>query len=203
MSMEIISPAAMLLFFQTYKVTGPTFSTGRVLLALWLLHYLNRSVLSVILSPGMTSSRLDTVVYSMFFNLVNAGWIGHDLGLLNAEQFTFTPKIVVGIALFAIGMAVNISSDYYLQSIRRAKAGGVQYILPEWGLYKYIVCPNYAGETVEWIGYSILLGKESGWSFVVWTICNLWPRARTNLLWYKEKFGTKVGNRKAIIPGVL
>ena len=111
---------------------------------------------------------------------------------------------MVGLVMFILGMAVNISSDYHLQSERRQKGGaGGQYILSEWGLYRYIVSPNYAGEILEWTGYAILLGRESAWSFVGWTICNLGPRARTNLAWYKEKFGDKVGNRKGIIPGVI
>jgi 3-oxo-5-alpha-steroid 4-dehydrogenase 1 len=204
MCMEIVSPATILLFFQTYKLRGPYASTGHVLLGLWLIHYVNRSVLSVILSPGMKSSRLDTVIMSIFFNLVNAGWVGHDLALLNTETFTFSLKTIIGLVMFILGMAINISSDYHLQSERRRKGGASgRYILPEWGLYKYILSPNYAGETVEWTGYAILLGRESGWSFVVWTICNLGPRARSNLAWYKEKFGDKVGNRKSIVPGVI
>jgi 3-oxo-5-alpha-steroid 4-dehydrogenase 1 len=204
MCMELVSPATILLFFQTYKLRGPSLSTGHVLLGLWLIHYINRSVLTVVLSPGMKSSRLDIVLSSVFFNLVNASWVGYDLALLNAETFTVSLKTMVGLVMFILGMAVNISSDYHLQSERRRKGGaGDQYILSEWGLYKYIVSPNYAGEVVEWTGYAIMLRRESVWSFVVWTICNLGPRARSNLAWYKEKFGDKVGNRKGMIPGVI
>ena len=204
MCMEIVSPTTILLFFQAYKLHGPYLSTGRVLLGLWLIHYINRSVLSVILSPGMKISRLDIVFSSMFFNFINASWVGHDLALLNAEEFTVSLKTIVGLVMFILGMVVNVSSDYHLQSERRRRGEtGGQYILPEWGLYKYIVSPNYAGEILEWTGYAILLGRESGWSFVAWTICNLGPRARSNLAWYKKKFGDKVNNRKGIIPGVI
>jgi len=152
----------------------------------------------------MKSSRLDIVFFSISFNFIIAGWVGYDLALLNAETFTFSLKTIVGLVMFIMGMAINTSSDYHLQSERRRKGGaGGQYILPEWGLYKYIVSPNYAGEIIEWTGYAIMLGRESVWSFVVWTICNLGPRAGSNLAWYKEKFGDKVGNRKGIIPGVI
>lgn len=200
--MEIWSPIMAALFFNAYKAAGPPVSTGRVLYGLWLLHYANRAVISPFLSPRMASSRLDIVVMSAFFNCVNGAWVGHDLGVLNSQEFMLSQKVLVGLALFFVGWTINLSSDYHLQSARR-KSRSDEYILPEWGLYKYIVSPNYAGETVEWIGYSVILGMESGWQFVIWTICNIWPRARTNLVWYREKFGTKVGNRKAIVPGVF
>ena len=201
--MEIVSPIMAVLVYQTFKLPGPSLSTGLVLLALWLVHYSNRAVFSVLLSPGMKKSRLDTVLESIFFNIINAGWVGYDLGHLSREQFALTPSTVVGLIMFGAGMTINISSDYYLQGIRRKKGDGNEYVLPDWGLYKYILSPNYAGELLEWIGYAVMLNRESGWVFVLWTICNLGPRARTNLRWYKEKFGDKVGNRKSMIPGVI
>jgi len=203
MCQEIVSPITVVIFYEAFKVRGPTLSTGLVLLALWLIHYANRACLSVLLSPGMKESRLDTVLESTFFNLINAGWVGYDLGHLNTVQFDLTPRTLVGLLMFGAGMAINISSDYYLQGVRRKNGDGGKYVLPDWGLYKYILSPNYAGETLEWIGYAILLNRESGWVFVLWTICNLGPRARSNLAWYKEKFGDKVGNRKSLIPGVI
>lgn len=203
MFMEAMSPITVLLFFNTYKNPGPSLSKGQVLLGLWLLHYLNRSVVSVILSPGMKSSRLDTVLMGFFFNFVNAGWIGYDLARLNTDDFNFTNGTIFGLTMFAAGMAINISSDYYLQSIRRRKGKSEEYVLPDWGLYNYIVSPNYAGEIVEWIGYALMMGRESGWSFALWTFCNLAPRAKSNLAWYKEKFEGKIGNRKSLIPGVM
>ena len=199
---EIFSPLFVYLFFQAYKASGPVLSKGSVLLVLWLVHYWNRAVYSVVVSPGMTSTRLDTVFMAVFFNIVNAGWCGHDLGQANAEPLLLTPRTIIGLALFALGMTINISSDAHLRSLRRQKGKRGEYVLPEWGLFKYILSPNYAGEMIEWTGFAILLGRDSGWAFVIWTVCNLAPRARTNLAWYKEKFGAKVGNRTGIIPGV-
>jgi 3-oxo-5-alpha-steroid 4-dehydrogenase 1 len=202
MLMEIVSPVTVLLFFSTYQQSGPSVSTGRVLLALWLAHYSNRAVISPLMAPGMSNSRVDIVFYSALFNFVNAAWIGHDLGFLNSQEFTLTPRTQLALGLFAMGLLINLSSDYYLQSVRREKGNRSQYILPEWGLYKYILSPNYAGEIVEWIGYAMLLREDSGWFFLAWTICNLAPRARSHLAWYKEKFGAKVGSRRALIPYV-
>ena|SRR5579862_643574 len=202
MTQEIIAPIAAITTFIAYKLGGPPVSKGNVLLGLFLVHYLNRAVISVLLSPHMRSTRIDTVLMSISFNVVNGGWMGYDLGQLNGEPFIITPWTLLGFALFLGGWLANVSSDYHLQSIRRKKQDRGEYVLPEWGLYKYIVSPNYASEMVEWTGYALMMGKESSWVFVLWTFCNLAPRARTNLYWYREKFGEKVGNRKALIPGI-
>ena len=202
MCMELVSPVTVWIYFQAFQAPGPRFSKGSFLLTLWMIHYSNRAVFSVVFSPSMKSSRLDTVLYSMFFNFINAGWVGYDLASVNLQPVPITLKFTLGFLLFVIGMAINISSDYHLKSLRRKTKGG-EYVLPEWGLFKYILSPNYAGETVEWIGYSLMLERESAWTFVLWTVCNLFPRARANLRWYKEKFGDKVGNRKSFIPGVI
>jgi 3-oxo-5-alpha-steroid 4-dehydrogenase 1 len=202
MCMEIVSPIMALLFFQSYKIVGPFPSKGLILFALWMLHYSNRAVFSVLLSPHMKSSRLDIVLMSVVFNSINACWIGHDLGLQTAEPFLVVGRTRLGLVLFAVGALVNISSDYHLQSLRRQKDKKGEYVLSRWGLYKYIVSPNYAGEIVEWTGYALMLARESAWVFVLWSFCNLGPRARTNLAWYKEKFGKQVGKRKALIPWI-
>ena len=201
MIMEMISPATMVLVFNTFKSQGPVLSTGRILFLFWLAHYFNRSFYAVIRSPSVKQSRLDIVVFSAVFNAINAGWIGYDLADLNTQAFELSFKTLVGLALFVLGMVTNIRMDYQLQDARQ-KAGG-QYILPDWGLYKYILSPNYASEIVEWTGFALLQGRESAWAFVFWTICNLAPRARSHLLWYKEKFGEKVADRTSIIPYVL
>jgi len=201
MVQEIISPLTLILFFRSYQRPGGSGSIGQILSILWLVHYFNRAVLSVVLAPGMKSTRVDTVLMSVLFNFINAGWVGHDLGLLNSRPFTITPRTSLGLVMFLVGMAINISADYHLQSMRRQKGSG-EYVLPNWGLYKYILSPNYAGEIIEWTGYSLMLRRQSGWVFVLWTVCNLVPRARSNLEWYKEKFGEKLGRRKSIIPGV-
>ena len=203
MLQEIISPITLITLFQTYKRPGTPLSKGMILMGLWVAHYWNRAVFSVITSPGMKSTRVDTVLMAVVFNVVNAGWIGYDLAYLNSEKFIFTPRTLIGLGLFVLGAVINISADRYLQSVRRTKGSGAGYVLPDWGLYKYILSPNYAGEMIEWTGYAIMLGTESGWAFVIWTVCNLAPRARTNLEWYRGKFGNKVGNRKALIPGIF
>jgi 3-oxo-5-alpha-steroid 4-dehydrogenase 1 len=202
MLQEIFAPLAAILLFNAFKYPTQTLTRGGFLLALFLLHYSNRAVISVLLSARMHSTRVDTVLMALFFNIVNGGWIGRDLGALTAEQFVITPRMILAFALFMGGAVTNITCDYYLQSMRRKKQDAGDYVLPDWGLYKYILSPNYAAEMVEWTGFSLMMGTESSWVFLLWTVCNLTPRARTHLAWYKEKFGEEVASRKALIPGI-
>ena len=201
MFQELFSPIVAWIYYQAYKEPGPTISKGSILLTLWLIHYINRAVYSVIVSPGMASTRIDTVLMAILFNIVTAAWCAHDLAKATSP-FALTPQTLLGIPIFFLGMSINISSDVHLRTIRRRKGKTGEYVLPEWGLFKFIVSPNYLGEIIEWTGFAIVLGRLSGLGFVLWTVSNLAPRARSNLEWYKERFGERVGDRSGIIPGV-
>ncbi|MGB0641280.1 MAG: 3-oxo-5-alpha-steroid 4-dehydrogenase, partial [Myxococcota bacterium] len=70
-------------------------------------------------------------------------------------------------------------------------------------LYRYVSCPNYLGEMVQWIGWAIAMNSLAGVSFAVWTVANLLPRALTHHRWYRDKFAEYPAERKAVIPFVL
>ena len=80
------------------------------------------------------------------------------------------------------------------------------YMLPKNGLFHFVLFPHYLCEWVEWGGYWMV----GGWAcvparcFLINEICSMLPRALQGYDWYVQKFGKdKVGNRKAIIPGLL
>mgnify|MGYP003301402655 FL=1 len=70
-------------------------------------------------------------------------------------------------------------------------------------MYKYISCPNYFGEIIEWLGFAIMVWSLPAFTFVLWTIFNLVPRAVAHHKWYKNKFSDYPRNRKAIIPFIF
>ena len=79
-------------------------------------------------------------------------------------------------------------------------------MLPKNGLFHYILFPHYLCEWLEWAGWWMI----GGWSctparsFLFNEISTMLPRALQGKQWYIEKFGKeKVGDRKAIIPGLL
>lgn len=119
-------------------------------------------------------------------------------------------------------MLANIFHDDDLREIRRA-AGRIQkekaerdggkvegvdkvYMLPKNGLFKLVLYPHYFCEWCEWAGFWII----GGWgctparTFLINEISTMLPRALSGKQWYEEKFGKeRVGNRKAVIPGIL
>lgn len=77
--------------------------------------------------------------------------------------------------MYCTGMYINHKSDTILRELRAD--GGTGYKIPTGFLYEYISCPNYAGEIMEWIGYSILAWNLPALAFAIFTIANIGPRA--------------------------
>ena len=74
--------------------------------------------------------------------------------------------------------------------------------MPHGELYRWISCPNYLGELIEWAGWAVATWSLPGLGFAVWTAANLVPRARANHRWYRSHFADYPNERKALIPGV-
>ena len=83
------------------------------------------------------------------------------------------------------------------------KPGEAHYSIPHGGFYRYVSCPNYLGEIVEWIGWAILTWSLAGLAFAVFTIANLLPRALAIHRWYRKEFSDYPATRKAVIPFLL
>lgn len=111
-------------------------------------------------------------------------------------------RLLYGAALYALGMWVNISHDYYLFQKRNEKEDQ-GYVIPEYFLFKYISCPNYFGEMLEWVGFALMANTLSAWIFVFSTFSNLFPRALTHHKWYRNKFENYPKDRKALFPFVI
>ena len=175
-----------------------------LLLGMWLTHYLYRTFWWP-LTTVATSKRMPVLVclLALVTNLVidwlNAEWvfsIGRPYGL----SWLGDPRFVLGAALFFGGMVVNRQSDAILRGLRAP--GETGYKVPHGGLYRWVSCPNYLGEIVEWLGWAVATWSLPGLAFAVWTAANLAPRARDNHKWYREKFDSYPKARKALIPGV-
>ncbi|MEJ2006114.1 MAG: methyltransferase, partial [Cyclobacteriaceae bacterium] len=71
---------------------------------------------------------------------------------------------------------------------------------PEGGLFRWVSCPHYFGEILEWSGWAVLTWSLPGFAFALFTFANLAPRAIAHHRWYKEKYENYPANRKALIP---
>ena len=140
---------------------------------------------------------------AMAFNTWNGYLNGHWLGVHAAEysaawmgHFHF----VAGLICFAAGFAINVHSDEILLRLRRGTETG--YAIPRGGLFRFVSCPNYFGELVEWSGWALMTWSPAGLVFALWTAANLVPRARSHHRWYRTEFADYPRERKAIIPFV-
>jgi 3-oxo-5-alpha-steroid 4-dehydrogenase 1 len=174
-----------------------------VLLGLWQLHYVHRTFIFPfrLRDDGKRMPAL-IVALAIVFNTpnayANAVWVSH-LGDFSASWLV-DPRFIGGVCLFAAGMAINLHSDTVLLGLREPGEGG--YKIPRGGLYRWVTCPNYLGEILEWLGWALASWSPAGLAFAAYTAANLAPRARTNHRWYLEKFPDYPPERRALIPGL-
>lgn len=199
--MEAPAPIAMALVY----VRGPHAAEPLPLLffALFQAHYVNRAVLQPLRARGDgRRTTLFIVVLAFVFNSLNGVLIGLALshrGGYDAGWVT-DPRFVVGLGLFVAGAATNLHADAVLRALRRPGESG--YRVPRGGLYRFVTCPNYLGEIVEWAGFALATWSLAGLAFAVFTFANLAPRARANHRWYHERFDDYPPERRALLPFV-
>lgn len=170
--------------------------------ALYCGHYLNRTLLYPLRSRmAGTTMPVSVMAMAMVFNSINAslnGWgLFHQERVYGAGWLT-DPRFLVGVGLFGLGMFINLRADATLRALRRP--GETHYAVPRGGLYRWISCPNYFGEIVEWIGFAVAAWSLPALSFALWTVANLAPRARAHHRWYRTTFPDYPQERRALVP---
>jgi 3-oxo-5-alpha-steroid 4-dehydrogenase 1 len=171
------------------------------LFALWQLHYVHRAWIY----PFRTrAGRPMTLLVAAFVALLVTGPYGY-LNGRQLSQFGEYPaswlhdvRFVTGAALFLVGFIINFHSDSILIRLRRP--GETGHKLPVGGLFRWLSCPNYFGELVEWAGWAIATWSLPGLAFALWGAANLVPRARANHRWYRDTFPDYPPERRALLP---
>ncbi len=176
-----------------------------VFLGMWELHYLYRTfVYPLRQSPNAARMPVATVAMAFGFNIVNASLNAYAIShgaLRHAESWFGDPRFLAGMTLFGIGWFVNQQSDAILRDLRQP--GETGYKIPRGGLYRFVSCPNYLGEIIEWCGWALATWTYAGFAFAFFTAANLVPRAISHHHWYRQKFPDYPPERKAIVPGLL
>ena len=199
------SPASLgvaLLFVLTERRRS---AASWVFFSLWQMHYVHRAFIYPlgIRSKGKHMP-LSIVAMGLTFNLVNAYLNGRYLFTLSSEyplDWLWDPRFLTGLALFFCGYTINRRADAVLRQLRGPGESG--YRIPRGGLYRWVSCPNYLGEIIEWVGWALATWSLPGMAFAVWTAANLVPRAWFHHRWYQQHFDDYPENRRAIIPGLL
>ncbi|MBN1945980.1 MAG: DUF1295 domain-containing protein [Bradymonadales bacterium] len=173
-----------------------------VFLAMWELHYINRTFLFPFrLRGGNKPMPLSIVATAFSFNLVNVYLQGrhlNTLGPLLSSSWLLDPRFLLGLFLFLVGWLINLQSDSILRNLRKPGESG--YRIPQGGLFAWVSCPNYLGEIIEWTGWAIATWSLPGLMFAFWTAANLVPRAHSHHRWYRSQFDDYPDQRRAVIP---
>ncbi|KAI8329307.1 3-oxo-5-alpha-steroid 4-dehydrogenase-domain-containing protein [Chlamydoabsidia padenii] len=199
-TMEIVSPVV---FTLVLYLLPPNDSNGYTRFqmgacALWYIHYINRTFIYSYRVPSMAPMALVTCISAIGFNMVNGYMNAYWIATTTTELSSMVQWI--GICLWLFGFGSNIYHDSILFDLRKSKSG---YSIPMGGLYRYISCPNYFSECVEWIGYAMFCASPPSFWFALGTMANLIPRAYKSHQWYQQQFKNYPSNRNAIIPFVL
>ncbi len=203
MLMEGVAAAVFLLMF---LMSGSNWNGVLIVFALlWELHYINRCFIFPLRSKSAQKRMpISVITMALLFNAIN-GWInGTWLFVLSpayAPSWFLDVRFLSGLVLFTGGFSINVAADTLLRRQRMRQNGS--YVMPKGFLFRWISCPNYFGEVIEWCGWALLTWSLAGLSFSIWTCANLIPRALTYHRWYKEHFPDYPLSRKAIIPFVL
>jgi 3-oxo-5-alpha-steroid 4-dehydrogenase 1 len=198
-------PAALL--FGLYFIIGSSEKNLMlfIFLAMWEAHYIHRAfIYPFSLTDGRKKMPLLVTFMAIFFNIANTYINGRYLFSLSGGyslSWLLNPRFIVGFAIFVSGFVINRWADRTLQSLR--KPGETGYKIPYGGLYRWISCPNYFGESIEWLGWAVATWSLPGLAFATWTIANLVPRARSHHLWYRKQFPDYPASRKALIPYIF
>ena len=172
-----------------------------LLVSIWFIHYFNR----VIIFPLRIKTKgkkmpISIALSAFFFNIFNGCFNGYYVGFIMDQGSIYNYNVLIGLIIFICGMMINISSDNTLISLRKNSEG---YKIPHGNFFNFVSCPNYMGEIIEWIGFSVIAMSLPALSFTLWTFFNLVPRALNHHDWYLENFDNYPKNRKAVIPYIL
>ena len=176
-----------------------------IFFTLYVFHYTNRSLVW----PWRTrtsgkSMPLVIALMALLFNLFNGFTNGYYFSAF-AREYTFDwlkdARFIIGVILWGSGMFINWWSDQILLRLR--KGGRKGYFIPYGGLFRWVSCPNFMGEIVQWTGFAVMTWSPAALVFALWTFFNLVPRALDHHKWYQETFADYPAERRALIPGIL
>ncbi|NJC95694.1 MAG: 3-oxo-5-alpha-steroid 4-dehydrogenase [Anaerolineales bacterium] len=201
--MESVSAIGMAVMFLVGD--APKTLTTIIFLLMWEAHYIHRSyIYPFLLRDGKKKMPVTVTLMAVVFNLGNAYLNGRYIFHFSDGRYTtdwlLDPRFIVGAVLFVTGFVINRWADNTLRGLR--KPGETDYKIPHGGLYRYVSCPNYFGEILEWFGWALATWSLAGLTFAIWTFANLAPRAWSHHKWYHEKFKEYPVDRRALIPGV-
>ncbi len=176
-----------------------------IFFAMYVSHYTNRSLIW----PWRTRTSgkhmpLVITLMAVCFNLINGFLNGYYFSAFAREysiEWLTDIRFILGAILYGGGSILNWWSDQILLRLR--KGGKKGYFVPEGGLFRWISCPNFFGEIVQWAGFAVITWSPAALVFAIWSFANLVPRALSHHRWYRATFPEYPQGRKAIVPFII
>jgi len=202
----LMETPVLITFLTLYGISDRKSSpVSLVLLMFWIAHYVHRSLIYPFrVHSSRPSITVSVIALGAIFNVGNGYLNGRGLFTLGTglpTSWLWDPRFLIGAILFWVGYALNQHSDKVLIGLRANGTSG--YKIPYGGAYKFVSCPNYLGEMVEWAGWAIACWNLGALAFFVWTVANLAPRAIKTHRWYREEFPDYPSERKALLPYIV
>ena len=202
----VMESPAVLVFGGILLMYAVLNTTTILLLLMWLLHYCHRAFIYPWTLNKDKQMPWLILVMALIFNTTNGylnAWSIVSQGDKYSDLWLISPQFLTGVAVFFAGMALNKISDRVLARLSRSRNGDHGYQIPYGFAYRWVSCPNYLGEIIQWIGWAIASWSLAGWVFAIWTMANLVPRAIAHHRWYRDTFKDYPAERRALIPFLL
>jgi 3-oxo-5-alpha-steroid 4-dehydrogenase 1 len=202
----LMEAPAVLLFVLFFLLGNREDAVPVILLVVWLSHYFHRAFIYPFSIRSRKSMPVSVLCFALLFNSINpyiqARWI-YTFAPTTAytEEWLTDIRFMTGVLVFFIGYVINRRADHHLRNLR--KPGETGYKVPERGFFRYVSCPNYLGEIVEWTGWAVAVWSLPGLTYALWAMFNLLPRARAHHFWYKKTFPNYPSDRKILIPFIF
>jgi 3-oxo-5-alpha-steroid 4-dehydrogenase 1 len=201
MLMEAPQPVGFFLcFLASARRTNPV---ALVFLGMWTFHYAYRTLIYPFLNRSRTMPLAIVgtgFLLNIGFSYLNGRWL-FTLGPERSASWLSGPPFLLGTLLFFGGFILCAASDGILRRLRPAGVTG--YRIPMGGAYRWVSCPNYLGELMQWIGWTLATWSLAGLAIALVTAANLVPRARLHHRWYQRTFPEYPVERRALVPFVF
>ena len=199
----MVMEAVSLLAFMVCFLSSPHRSwSAWLFVAVYAIHYGYRSFLYPFMgSASAAAVPISVSLMAVVFNAFNGSILGGALYWSSAGPPEPTYRFALGLILVIVGFYTHVRSDAILRNLR--KVNGPGYHVPDGFLFRFVSCPNYLGELVQWCGFAVMVGHLGGWTFAFWSAANLVPRAIDHHRWYLSRFDDYPIKRKALLPGLL
>lgn len=200
----IYAPAAVAGVLTHLACDGPWTPWHGLTLGLIAVHFVRRcvEVLAVHRYSGVTNLLTAVAISGLYAGvsalLAGIGATEVSPALLGSDGFE--PLWVAGVALWAVGAAINIGHHILLARLR--SPGQTDYVLPRGGLFRWVACPHYLGEIIGWFGFALVFHHIGAFVVAGAMTFYLAGRSAHTLRWYGERFDTLPPGWKRLVPFV-